>query len=160
MRFAFFTLIITVGLSLNTPAYSEPNTDDTAIKAWVLSQGDGFVSVISKDDTLGLSCKRGTGCFSALKVDFACDTQDRVPGIINSPGGSLSVTVRCLPSSEETILIVEPFDTVRRIVKQRSEGILAIAVPTQGGRFNVTRFSLMGSFEAISLMDAIRAEWR
>lgn len=93
----------------------------------------------------GMLCGKTCVYFVNFKKD--CHSGDDYPAMINAPGGSFSITLRCYHIEERRVLTFQVNDTALNMLGDQGE--VGFAIPLQSGQFGVSRFSLRGGLEAI-----------
>lgn len=120
---------------------------------WTSSDvGDHTVAYTENESgsVFGILC--GTTCVFYLNFHVDCTNRTDYPAMINSSVGSEAIKLRCIhvrhEKEQHQVLAAEPTDNYFAMLKQSGE--FGIAVPLANGKFNVSRFSLLGGAKAVA----------
>ena len=110
------------------------------------------ITTNSAKQILGQYCYIGEGtCFYIVSLDVACEPGSTYPAIVNSDKGADHIVLRCVHEYQgHNILGIYEFDKVDELVREASH--IGIAVPMENDQFEVIKFSLIGSSDAIDHM--------
>ncbi|MGE0803063.1 MAG: hypothetical protein AB7G13_32595 [Lautropia sp.] len=110
---------------------------------WRVKLDPSSVYVWARNDAgaqFGLYCSRGLDtCVHYLVAEGPCDSEARIPAMLNASTGTLAVTLQCLPIGSVRALVLSDFDGVHQAI--RSGGVFGIVYPLRSGRFQVSRFN-------------------
>lgn len=89
-------------------------------------------------------------CAWVLINDLACEVGSQYNVLVNSDIGSASHGISCLKVDGKPRYVFSKFDEITATVLKASK--IAVAFPVGDSQFQVSRFSLSGSNEALDLM--------
>ncbi|MGB8932197.1 MAG: hypothetical protein WCC48_13215 [Anaeromyxobacteraceae bacterium] len=124
--------------------------------AWATGVMDGnkgvFAATINDSGgLLGQYCYRESGsCLWLLANDADCEDGAKYPVLLNTDSGAANATIRCVKLDGKARYVFEAFNVIDDAV--RSASWFGIAFPMVNGRFQVSRFSMQGAAQAVSLM--------
>jgi|GEM_PF-1833401 len=147
-------IIITVFLIM---AYCLSYADNRFIGSWVVEKHSSsmkFAATLNESgNAFGQYCFVGEGqCVYLLGIRTSCEKGSTYPVLMNSDSGSGPYSVYCngpLDSGLYQYIFTE-FEKIDGITKTANK--IGFAFPLQGDQFQVIRFSLFGSNEAIKEM--------
>ena len=102
-------------------------------------------------NVLGLYCYPGEGsCVYLLGMRTRCTQGNKYPVLVNSDQGSLHLEIMCNGRQQNKLYeyVFTNFKTIDDIVMKAYR--VGFAMPLENDQFNVIRFSLIGSNEAVS----------
>lgn len=149
MRRIFIALIILV-----QPCFGE--TFSSGDWAWTTdTNSDGFYYALTVNDSghfLGQYCYfESENCMYLLNIDIGCEPESEYPALINSDAGAFSLILICYDlGNGDNAFYMSSFDDVNQVVLEALR--MGIVVPLQSDEFKVSRFSLIGSNQAIEDM--------
>lgn len=121
--------------------------------AGVLDGAEGVFAATVNDSggILGQYCFQELGsCMWLLANDTSCEAGAKYPVLVNTDSGATSTSIRCVDVDGKARYVFETFDVIDDAV--RSASWFGIAFPMQSGRFQVSRFSMQGASQAVSIM--------
>ena len=125
---------------------------------WVVSDAVTFAAAYTTNasaSVFGLAC--GDGCVFYLAVRLRCEDGALYPGMMNIESGAYPLMFRCLLlEADVPVLAVQDNEDLPDITVERGE--VGFTIPLESGAFNVSRFSLKGSGEAVDRAIAIGEE--
>jgi hypothetical protein len=110
---------------------------------------------------LGQYCYfQSDSCIYLLAFQTACKPESKYPVLVNSDVGSSQVFVYCSGqlSSGKYRYVFTDFEEIDKVIKGANK--VGFAVPLEGDKFLVVRFTLNGSNEAIASMRTTMADGR
>jgi hypothetical protein len=123
---------------------------------WIWNtDGKDFYFAITTNSTehiLGQYCYIAEAtCFYIVSLDIACEPGSSYPALVNSDMGADHIVLKCVHGYKgRNILAIYEFNKTDELVRAASH--LGIAVPVENEQFEVIRFSLIGSSDAIDHM--------
>lgn len=130
-------------------------TEKTRFQNWVADKGPSYQEAYTWNDAgdgLGVLCSiTSQSCFAYFRTRNQCQDGQAVPVLVNADTGASVFTTKCRPlhgeSGNEYVNVFDDFNVVSVMLRAQDIGI---AIPLDKGLFRSTRFSLMGSNEAIA----------
>ena len=106
----------------------------------------------ANNDSLGQYCYPDTGyCYYLISMDASCEKDGKYAGLVNVKSGAYQVELSCgWKAGNKTVYLFNDFKTLDSLVNKSP--IIGIAMAMDGGHFEVYRFDLSGSSDAISRM--------
>jgi len=132
-----------------TPVIQPAPTPTWRFGRWIARDVGSFTVASTTNDSqsaYGVMC--GQECVWFVNMQTDCTQSHKYPAMINSPSGSLPITLTCYHLGDLRVLTYA-FDEDSLGVLEK-EGEVGFAIPLESGRFGVSRFSLGGSVAAIS----------
>jgi hypothetical protein len=152
-RPSFATSLIVLGAALFALRAEAQGRQFGAWAAGVLDGKEGVFAATVNDSggVLGQYCYREAGsCLWLLANDINCEDGAKYPVLVNTDSGAANTTIRCVKVDGKARYVFEVFDLIDDAV--RSASWFGIAFPMEDGRFQVSRFSMQGAAQAVSLM--------
>ena len=127
----------------------------TIFQNWLVAKGSGYQEAYTGNDAgdgLGVFCSiTSQTCFAYFRTKNQCQDGQAVPVLVNADTGASVFKTTCRPiqtdSGNEYVNVFDDFGVVGIMLRAQDMGI---AIPLDKGLFRSTRFSLMGSNEAIA----------
>jgi hypothetical protein len=104
----------------------------------------------------GVLCGKTCVYFVNFKKD--CNAGDPYPAMVNGPSGSFAITLKCYHLGDNRRVLTFDMDD-NAIGMLEHGGEVGFAIPLDGGKFGVSRFSLVGGLDAVTAaVEAITAK--
>jgi len=119
---------------------------------------EAFTSNKSRS-SIGVFCVvSSSNCFYYLETRLRCKKKEEIPALISADIGAYSDTLICTPiRTKRGVKYVYVFSNYNVIMRALVKGMrIGVVVPTETGRFKVSRFSLRGSQNAINAARTIK----
>ncbi len=110
-----------------------------------------FAATVNQSgNVLGVYCYGAEKCIYLLSMRTACEAGSRYPVLVNSDQGSLELQVYCNGQRQSNVYeyVFTNFEKIEDVVLRAHR--VGFALPLESDEFNVVRFSLRGSNEAIA----------
>lgn len=118
---------------------------------WTVSDTGDFTAAYTANESgsiFGVLC--GTTCVYYLNVRRRCGHGESYPAMISSAAGASSLQLRCYRIDNSLHVLTMP-DNDYYVDMLTRGGEVGFAVPIDGVRFSVSRFSLTGGLDAATL---------
>ena len=122
---------------------------------WVgLLNGDIGVFAGTTNDSNGVfgqfCLKEANNCYWLMTTDLDCTEGSKYPVLVNSDAGASNQELYCLKVEGKPRYAFSNFDAINETVATSKR--ISIALPIGNSQFQVSRFSLSGSNDAIEVM--------
>lgn len=128
-----------------TPAAPAPTW---SFSRWAASDYGSFTMASTLNESrsaFGIVC--GQECVWFVNFQTDCTQGHQYPAMINSPAGSYPIILKCYHLSDRRLLTFSMTETSLALLDKPGEA--GFAFPLEGGKFQVSRFSLSGGTQAI-----------
>ncbi|MES2683536.1 MAG: hypothetical protein V4650_08460 [Pseudomonadota bacterium] len=125
---------------------------DFKVNEWRSFDLDKITVVATKnaaDDTLSAACSpEKLLCYYSLRIFPTCVDGFKTFAIASTDQGAEPLSLECTSNG----YLLSPYETINRLILNSNN--IAFAVPLEGGRFSVSRFTLVGAVAQLRLMGA------
>lgn len=128
-------------------------------QSWQVGDFGSFVIASTSNDSgsaFGMVC--GKDCVWFVNFQSECKAGHSYPAMMNGPGGSKSLNLKCYPLERYYILTFPLDEDSANAVIRAKGGEIGFAFPLDSGKFGVSRFSLAGSVSAAAKAIALSDE--
>lgn len=145
--------ILFMSLSLLTTSLCAQERKFRDWRVGLLSGNSGVYAGTTSDSNgiFGQYClKETSSCYWLLATDINCTEGNKYPVLVNSDAGASSQELYCIKVEGKPRYAFTDFDSINEIVAASKR--VGIAFPMANSQFQVSRFSLAGSSDAIEVM--------
>ena len=159
LRSSCIKLVVTVSLLSFGFVFASSYAAEKRFGSWLvgpITDNEGVYAATANDSgaILGQYCYNSeASCFWLLANDTNCEPGSRYPVLVNADTGAYSLEMLCIKLEGKGRYAFTDFDAIDGLIKKSSR--IGIAFPLKSGLFQVTRFSLNGSSNAVTFMRSI-----
>jgi hypothetical protein len=145
--------VLFMSLLLTTAGLSAQERKFRDWRVGILSGNSGVYAGTTNDSNgiFGQFClKEDASCYWLLATDINCTEGNKYPVLVNSDAGASSQELYCIKIDGKPRYAFTNFDSINEIITASSR--IGIAFPMANSQFQVSRFSLVGSNDALEVM--------